>query len=586
MRDIQLQFSTTVSKSLEKFTNVKFLLLAGIYLVTSIANLQFRRVIPTNAGSNSPHDDLLGVRVASNLLSGNWLGNWDNLVLGKPPGYSFYLSFAHLFPIQLVVFNQFVFCLFAFTFTVIARKVILGDFRYKEAVCYVTYLALIFNPFLFSTEMSRVYRTSAHAIFVFIYATLLFSILNEIAEYKTSTKALEVFRRRMTLKIVAIALTYTGLILLRSESFWILIASLPPLLILYLNKYFAIRRQTKNKGFQNSAILFAFIAVGTYFVPVSLIGQINQTKYGSSLIENYYSGNFANAIKDWQRVENGKDARPYVIVSKGQREAVYRVSKNASLLAPSLELEPGEGWQVHACNAPIRLCDNPGGWFTWQVRDAAISTGLVNSEASFQSFFLQISQDIRRACDYQTLKCGPLGLGVGVKPLTALPIDQVMKFAYENFASSIPKNSRPTGLIATPDQYGASGEIVNTYHEVVKYRAAPMNSRGIPTESSQLKNLERFYFPVQTAAFYVSIVGYLFAWKHRKRQLIYGSLGFGLLSILLCAIGVAVAQVSYGWRVEGPYLLPIQPILQFLCCVGLLTLITLDKKAINLFRRN
>ena len=577
MPDIQLKIRTPRNKDSKKNWNSYLAALATLYLLTTIANLQFRRVIPTNAGSNSPHDDLLGVRLTSYLLNGNWLGNWDNLILAKPAGYSFYLYIAHFFPFQLVVFNQIIFCVFALFFVLIARRIFLKDFKYKEIASYLTYVALVFNPFLFSTEMSRVYRTSAHAIFVFLYSALLFSILNEILEFKDNKKALIVFRNNMIIKISGLGLTYTGLILLRSESFWILIASLPPLIFLYVNKYLAINVKKNRNFFRNSAFLFLIIGMAAYFVPIFLIGQINNTKYGSSLIENYYSGNFANAIKDWQRVENAADSRPYVIISKGQRDAVYKVSKNAALLAPSLELEPGQGWQVHACNAPMKLCDNSGGWFTWQVRDAAISTGLVNNEVSFQNFFLEISKDIKTACENQTLSCGPVGLGVGAKPLLELPIDQIFNFSLANLISSIPKNDQPTGLIATPDQYGASGEIVNLYHEVVKYRAEPMNSLSVATESLLLRNLQKVYFPLQTIAFYVSVVGYLLAWRHRKRRIIYSSLGFGLCAIVLCAIGVAIAQVSYGWRVEGPYLLPIQPILQFLGVIGIFTLITMEK---------
>jgi hypothetical protein len=76
------------------------------------------------------------------------------------------------------------------------------------------------------------------------------------------------------------------------------------------------------------------------------------------------------------------------------------------------------------------------------------------------------------------------------------------------------------------------------------------------------------------------------AWRHRKRQLIYGSLGFGVSAIVLCSIGVSIAQVSFGWRVEGPYLLPIQPILQFIICIGIFSLVTMDRKERNLFSRN
>ncbi len=73
-------------RNARKFWNLKFVSLFVLYTLSTAANLQLRRDIPTNAGSNSPHDDLLGVRVARNILEGNWLGNWDNLILGKPPG--------------------------------------------------------------------------------------------------------------------------------------------------------------------------------------------------------------------------------------------------------------------------------------------------------------------------------------------------------------------------------------------------------------------------------------------------------------------------------------------------------------------
>jgi hypothetical protein len=94
---------------------------------------------------------------------------------------------------------------------------------------------------------------------------------------------------------------------------------------------------------------------------------VNNAKYGTTLLEDYYAGNFAKAIKSWQRVNVGKDSRPYVIISRTQRSAVYEVSPTASLMKEFLELPAGEGWQVQPCNSPTKLCDNAGGWVTWQI---------------------------------------------------------------------------------------------------------------------------------------------------------------------------------------------------------------------------
>jgi hypothetical protein len=133
--------------------------------------------------------------------------------------------------------------------------------------------------------MSRVYRTSAHAMFVFLYATLLFSLLNGIIDYRNSPNALAIFRKKMIQKIVAIGLTYTGLIFLRSESFWILLASILPLIVLYIRKAIEIGQFTGNSPFLKTGLFFVFVSLSTYFVPVTLIGQINNTAKTTMLVK-------------------------------------------------------------------------------------------------------------------------------------------------------------------------------------------------------------------------------------------------------------------------------------------------------------
>lgn len=570
---MKFNFSTRFSKILGCQLSLPDILLYAALIVTSYFNLRFRRSIPTNAGANAPHDDLLGIRLTQNILQNNWLGDWNNLTLAKPPGYSLYLAVVNLFPFQLVVVNQLLYCTISLLFVAKLYSFFLHKVKYGRIVVFFIYTYLIFNPFLFGSEMSRAYRTSTHSILVLLYCTIFFSLLNVVISLDLSSKN-KSYRKILAGKVVCLSLVYTSLILLRSESYWILISSLLVFAAVVFRK---TRKYWKNKravySLLSGSLTLLCLGFSTYLLPISIIGSLNNVKYGSSLVENYSSGNFANAIKDWQRVIAGDEIRPYVIVSKDQREAVYRVSRNAALLKSSLELAPGQGWQSQSCNAPIRLCDNSGPWFTWQVRDAAISTGLVKNEIEFQEFFKQISTDINVACQNKSLQCGQLGMGVGVKPLRELPELQILQFARDNFLTSLPFNLDKSGSIATPDQYGASPEVISEFHKVVKYRVYPQNANKDVNVSEALMFLQKVYWLTQWAFFILASLGFILAWRLKNWELIYGSLLFSIMSLALNSIGVAIAQVSFGWRVEGPYLLAMQPLFQFYLVLGLVSLL-------------
>ena len=552
-------------------------ILISCYIIITLANIQLRREIPTLVGTYSPHDDLLGVSLAKNILENNWLGDWNNLTLGKPPGYSLYLAVAKQIPIQLVVVNQLIICLISAMLVMVIRHSLLKMRKYSDIWGILVYSVIIFNPYLFTTEMSRVYRTSLHAILLLLFCTVFLGLLNEIKNHHFSSETNKSFQRKSRIWIVALSLNYFALIMLRSESYWILIPFLLVLGVIIAQRTIELRRP-RRVGYLKMITSIFFTGLLVYCISISFFGQLNNTKYGTSLIENYYSGGFANAIKDWQRVENGKDSRPYVIVSRAQRLAVYEISTNAAKLSPWLELKPGEGWQIHPCNSPIRLCDNSGGWFTWQVRDAAISTGEIKNEIEFQKFFQQISVDIKAACQREQIKCGPNSVGVGVKSLRDLPIEKIVDYSIRNILSAFSLVFNLKGEVATPDQYGVGGEIIDTYHEVVNYRSEPPGSIFAPTYSESLRLLEKIYTPIQVLLLFLAFLGFILTWQKENRLLVYAVFAFGIIGIILVSLGVSVAQVSFGWRVEGPYLLPIQPILQFITLVGATSLISEKRK--------
>ena len=102
---------TSLKHFLDCFRQYKINYVSCLYFLVITFNLLLRANVPTRAAFLSPHDDQLGVEIASNILSGGWLGAWDSRTLAKPPGFSIYLAVAHYIPLQLVVLNQILYIL-------------------------------------------------------------------------------------------------------------------------------------------------------------------------------------------------------------------------------------------------------------------------------------------------------------------------------------------------------------------------------------------------------------------------------------------------------------------------------------------
>jgi hypothetical protein len=555
--------------------------LVVVYALTIAQNLRFRASIPTHTGFNAPHDDTLGVRVAKNILDGKWLGSWDNLILAKPPGYSLYLAFAQVFPIEIVVFGQIIFCVIAYLFSRLMREIFIKNSKYGEVFTFTAFTYLIFNPYLFGIEMSRVYRTSTHGLVVLAFLFLVLSSFHCLHKFATNEIEATEFKNRIQRHVFALGLLYCFLVLLRSESYWILVSSLSAALVFFYFTYRLIRKQkSKTKQLRKLIPILSIIFILSYLAPITLIGQTNNTKYGSALIENYYSGNFANALKDWQRVEQGKDPRPYIVVSNEQRAAVYEVSGNAKLLKPYLDLKPGESWLGQACSSPLQLCDNSGPWFPWFLRDAAVATGSVKNEREFQEFFKEISTDIKRACSAGKLECGPIGLGVGAKPIMELPLKTIISYSTKNTFEVLKSTLENSGNISNPDSFGAPTDVIEMYHEVVNYDSTSEKFNELPNYSKQLDNLQKLFSILNLLTYFFGFIGFLLVWRLPNRNLVASGIVLGLMSFVLCVVGVSIAQVSFGWRAEGPYLLPLYPIIQFLTLLGLMSLVSTTRQFI------
>lgn len=550
--------------------------LTSLYLLSIILSLFIRSLVPLRGALQSPHDDQLGIELSSNILQGEWLGAWNNRTLAKPPGYSLYLSLTHFIPIPLVILNHILYILVVLLLIIKIKRLTLISFKFAELTFFGMFSYMIFQPILFSTEASRAYRSSVSSmVLTMLYSVILMSLIAKISNFETLSRNTMKERRDFYLDIIGLTLVYSVMSLFRYESFWILFCSIPVLLIsIAIRLWKSFGNRLERGRFLRLLLPAPLIVIIIYFTPIFTIQELNRSAFGVRLTENFYQGDFANAVNLWASVDAGRDPRPYIVVSNQQRSAVYEVSKNARLMKPFLE-SPDNGWNKPACDI-LRLCDNAGAWFTWQVRDAAVSTGLVYSERTFQRFFGEIAIDIQNACDRAAFRCTRKSNLVGSKPLGELPVKRIKDFSIANLSILVPFKANNLHSITKPDTYGAPENVAQLFHEVVHYNSASSyDDKQLERTSKILKSIGTFYLPFNLLIYFFALLGVVTGCMRGlilPLKLILLFLFGGIISQVL---GTSIAQISFGYPPGSYlYLLSAYPMVHMAAILGLMSLIS------------
>ena len=92
--------------------------------------------------TNSPHDDLLFVTQAHNLLSGKWLGPYNQFVMIKGAIYPLFIAFAYLLNIPLLTAQQLLFWFASLTAVWAIHPAV-----QRKWLLPLLFLVLFFNPF-------------------------------------------------------------------------------------------------------------------------------------------------------------------------------------------------------------------------------------------------------------------------------------------------------------------------------------------------------------------------------------------------------------------------------------------------------
>lgn len=373
-------------------------------------SLVFRFLIPPSPKYGSVHDDELLVILASQIMNGNWLGNYEalgHLTLAKPPGYAVFLAVTNPLPWPPTVSAH---MLLLLGILLISRELLILGVPVKGVALWTVFAA--FTPAWFWDQTSRIYRESL--LLGLISTVLGLSLLSSRLIRSTCINL-----TRLNLAKASAALFLTGSFV---GFFYITKPSWHAVLFVAIgvSSTYLFIATSLDRNLRVSGIVFVMIAtIAPTLITSKYVGQKNFETYGVRAIDTFGNGQFPRALNSIYGIEDTED-RKYVDVNAKMRDQMYSVSETAALLEPYLEGNPGEGWKVQPCQTTLDFCDESGPWFAWELRDAAQGAGLGRSAIEFEDTFRKIADDIDQACDNGQIKCENKGIAPGLDSIDSL----------------------------------------------------------------------------------------------------------------------------------------------------------------------
>lgn len=316
---------------------------------------------------NDPYDDAMLVKNAAGLISGDWLGPYDQYTLAKGVTFPLYLAFLHQIGLPYLAANVLLCFASSLLFILVIRRLIPN----RAALCAI-YAVLMFNPIAFASwTFNRVYRDSLYSYLV----VLLFSFLIGIYLYRKESVARLVFFSAGAGFSLALAW------LAREDTAWVLPFTGAALLITAC--FLLFDRQVRQKIGRLAALMLvpALLAAG-----ILTVSQLNYRYYRVHATTELSGGALPRLVRELSAIQPDQ-WRPRCSIPESSRQKAYAVSSTFSKIRPVLE------------NHPFVLCKqkNPScQMLVWSMLDSVEWSG-IRDGASSQEFYEKSAEEIGAA---------------------------------------------------------------------------------------------------------------------------------------------------------------------------------------------
>lgn len=318
------------------------------------------------------NDDAFVLGTAERLLSLDWLGPYNSLTLSKGIFASVFIAIANILGIPFLMANHLFYAIGCLLLVKVLRKAVKNDFT-----AIGLYGVLMFNPALFCTQLTRVYRDYINSSLLVYLVASLFGIFFNYKEKWT----------KLIGYMILLGLSFTAMYTCREEAIWVL----PVIIVaIFMTVLFIVLDKECKEKFKK--LILYLIPTAIFVIIICVICGLNYKAYGLFTL-NQYSGktwnDFLDAISS-VKIENDYDEVP---VEKEAREKLYEVSPTFATLKPYFEGDVGDNWAING-NITGEIEE---GWFSWALINIVDCAGYYTSAQNVNEFFKNVTSEVNAA---------------------------------------------------------------------------------------------------------------------------------------------------------------------------------------------
>ncbi len=356
----------------------------GLLVAAGFLRLFLSVDMPTVIRAYLVVDDALFVRLAEEISSGRWLGDFNSSAIVKGPGYSFFLVFGHMtgLPITLIsgLFQVFSVAMFGYAVFRLTQSRLGGIF---------VFALLLFFPSTYSSDVTAINRTLVYwpqALLILAFVLLAMSRTDDPRKC----------REWLTLS----GLIFGWFCVTREEGIWLV----PTLVLLIAYVLYTMEGSWPDRIKAGGA--FAIAAV----LPLVLVSFFNLVAYGTFVVTDWNGKDMKRVLYTLQRVES-PNRQPLLAIPQDVRLKAYEVSPALAEIqplidppAPAIGSFSNAGCRYYPRNKP--LCgDIVSGWLPWAIRNSMDKLGHYTSPKRANAYLKRVADDLEAACDTGALTC-------------------------------------------------------------------------------------------------------------------------------------------------------------------------------------
>ena len=333
--------------------------------------------LPINILAHAKQDDALMVDMAKEMLNGNYLGGYNDLIFTKGIMFPLFLVIGYSLGFSYISFQTLVYTL-SCAFFIYSIK----DFIKSKWILLGIFVALVFNPLSFASEtLMRVYRNGI------TMSQVLIIIGSYIGMYMNRTD------KKKTLFFALFGgLGISTMYHTREDAFWIM-----PFMIVVTMILVGLLIKDKKKDIIKTGKMQTLIYVMPFVMltlVTNIISTINYNNYGIYTYNELNDSNFTKCMKAIYSVKPNVEIE-YVSNPKEKIERIAEVSPTFSTIVDVMlnnNYKYFDGYDRKPDDGEVE-----DGWFFWVLRESVVESGVYKTVNDIDNFYLKVTEEINAA---------------------------------------------------------------------------------------------------------------------------------------------------------------------------------------------